>query len=116
VARDVCEQVLDERPADALDCQVVEGCEVAEAVLGDADRLRTWPDAAGRTDHESLEPRLRNVAEGWRLVEDAGLTLALDVELEGLCVLVDGEDARSVAPCGIPIANLVAPLAFRRPV
>jgi hypothetical protein len=118
VAGDVREQVLDERPADPLHREVVERRGVAEAVLGDANGLRPRPHATCGADHEAVEPCLRELPEalGWRLVEDAGLARALDVELEGLRVSVNGEGARAVAPCGVPVANLVAPLAFRRPV
>ena len=59
------------RPTDALDREVVQWREVAEAVLRDPDRLGPRPNTSGRADHESLEPRLRDIAEpfGRRLVE-----------------------------------------------
>ena len=115
---DAGEQVLDERPADALNRQVVEWCEVAQAVFGDSHRLRPGTDAPCCSDHEPFEPRLRDVAEGlrWCLVEDAGLALALDVELEGLRVLVHGEGAGAVTVGGVSVANFVTAFAFRRPV
>jgi hypothetical protein len=95
MARNVGEQVLDERPADSFDREVVERREVPEAVFGDADRLRAWPHPAGRPDDEALEPRLRDIPEplGGGLVEDASLAFSLDVELEGLRVLVNRERA-----------------------
>ncbi len=102
-------------PPDLFDGEIGERGEAAKGVLRGADRLRPGPPVAGGADHESLEPRLCDLAEplGRRLVEGARLAPALDVELERLRVLVYGERARALAAVGVSVADLVAALPLR---
>ncbi len=110
---DAGEKVLDERAPDALDREIVQRREIAQAVFGDAHGLRPRPHAAGGADDEPLEPCLRDLAETFRRrpVRGAGLAPALNVELERLRVLVDREGGGAVTARRVAVADLVAPLA-----